>query len=165
MTKNELIGLLKELKENKAKILLNQKDIRKYKKDIERISKKEINYYSVGNKDANRFIKSKGMTSDSVGNKAINIIDKKEEEIKQLENKIRELEEENTIIYEKIEEAEIRLNALYYKDREILTAYYVENRTADDISQNFYFEKFKRTVSERYIRDVIEKATRKMLNL
>ena len=64
-----------------------------------------------------------------------------------------------------VEEAEIRLDCLYYKEREVLYAYYVENRTAEDISQNLYFKLFSRTCSPRYIRNLIKESTEKILKL
>ena len=51
------------------------------------------------------------------------------------------------------------------KEREILIAYYIDGRTAEDIGNNLYFQLFNQTRSNRHIQRIIEKATNKMLNL
>lgn len=52
-----------------------------------------------------------------------------------------------------------------YKEREILIAYYIDGRTAEDIGNNLYFRLFNQTRSNRHIQRIIENATNKMLNL
>lgn len=163
MTKEELIQLLKEYKENVAKLKLRRKEKKTYEYKLNAKTKIETSLSSAAG--INSDIRSKNKVSDKVGNAVINAVTRAEEEREEAKKRIPELEEEIKELEEKIEEAEIRLNSLYYKEREILTAYYVENRTAEDISQNLYFRLFNRTCSPRYIRTIIKENTEKILKL
>lgn len=163
MTKEELIQLLKEHRETVAKLKLRRKEKSYYEKMLRRKVKIETTISASNN--INSDIQSKNKISDKVGNTVSESLDKEvtnkqkaKEEIKKLEIIINELEN-------KVKEVDIRLNSLYYKEREILTAYYVDHRTAEDICQNLYFKLFSRTCSPRYIREVIKKNTEKILNL
>lgn len=164
MTKEELIQLLKDHKENVAKLKLRKKEKNSYERKLNaKPPKIEISMSSATG--INSDIRSKNKISDKVGDTVVNAIAKYEKEQEEIRRKIADL---NTIILEleeKVEEAEIRLNSLYYKEYEILNAYYVENRTAEDISQNLYFQLFSRTCSPRYIRTIIQESTEKILNL
>ncbi len=168
MTKEELIQLLKNYRENVAKLKLREKEKNYYRRKLKSLGKKsnienEISISS--NMGINSGIRSKNNVSDKVGNFVATNLDKIEEDKKEYKEKITEINKEIEDLNEKIEEAEIRLNSLYYKEREILSAYYVENRTAEDISQNLYFRLFNRTCSARYVRDIITKNTNKILKL
>ena len=102
---------------------------------------------------------SKNQISDKVSRKV------EENDIKriELESKIEELEKKVKELREKVEAVEDRLEGLKYKEREILTAYYVEGRTAEDIGNRLYFKLFNQTRSDRHIQRIIEKATEKMI--
>ena len=163
MTKEELIQLLKEYKENVAKLKLRKKEKKMYEHKLEVKPKIETSISSA--LGINSDIRSKNKTSDKVGDAVINALTRNEEEREEAKNKIAELEPIIHELEEKVEEADIRLNCLYYKEKEVLTAYYVENRTAEDISQNLYFRLFNRTCSPRYIRTIIQESTEKILKL
>lgn len=163
MTKEELIQLLKKYKENVAKLKLRKKEKRMYENILN--SKPKIETSISASLQINSFIQSKNRMSDKVGNAVTDAIVKNEENKEEAKTKLAELEPIIKELENEIEEAEIRLNSLYYKEQEILTAYYVENRTAEDISQNLYFKLFNRTCSPRYIRDIIKESTEKILNL
>ena len=109
----------------------------------------------------NNDIHSKNIISDKVSKAII----KRENRAEELEKKIKEAEKEIKELEEKTEEAEIRLNSLYYKEREILTAYYVDNRAADEIGRNLYFKLYNRTCTQQNIYKIIEKATNRMMKL
>ena len=79
--------------------------------------------------------------------------------------KIEELEADVRKLREKVDLIDDRLESLKYKEREILMAYYIDGRTAEDIGNNLYFRLFNQTRSNRHIQRIIEKATEKMLNL
>ena len=81
-----------------------------------------------------------------------------QEEIEELEKIVRELRV-------KVDAVEDRLIGLKHKEKEILIAYYIEGRTAEDIGSNLYFQMFSQTRSDRHIQRIIEKATKKMINL
>lgn len=163
MTKEELITLLKEHKENVAKLRLRKKE----KRECERIlnAKPHIETSISSSPGINADIRSKNKISDKVGNAVITELDRMEERKEGARKKIAELDPIIQELEDIVEEAEIRLDCLYYKEREVLYAYYVENRTAEDISQNLYFKLFSRTCSPRYIRNLIQESTEKILKL
>jgi DNA-directed RNA polymerase specialized sigma24 family protein len=163
MTKEELIILLKEHKENVAKLRLRKKEKRYYENKLN--AKPHIETSISSSLGINADIRSKNSISDKVGDAVVKELTKIEEEKEEAKAKIAELEPIIQELEDKVEEAEIRLNCLYYKEREVLTAYYVENRTAEDISQNLYFKLFSRTCSPRYIRILIQESTEKILKL
>ena len=159
MTKPELIELLKSYKENKAKLNIRLKELK-----LARIKLKSLEEVDVSLSVAyglNQDIHSKNKISDKVGKQV------EENDIKrtQLEEEIKELEKTVRELREKVESVDDRLIGLKYKEREILTAYYVEGRTAEDIGNKLYFQLFNQTRSDRHIQRIIEKATNKMLDL
>lgn len=163
MTKEEMIELLKSYKINSAKLQLKEKELRSLYKKLN--VKFEIEINSSGNRDENSGIKSKNKINDTVGNLVSSSIDrfnKNKEEVKQ---KIIVIESEIEELKDKVEEAEIRLNCLYYKEKEILMAYYVENRTAEDIAENLFFRLFNKTCSKENVYRIITNGTNIMLNL
>lgn len=168
MSKEELIVLLKTYKENVAKLKLGEKEKKQYEIKLARLKSpytRIIETNITSSNAINAGIRSKNTINDKIGNAVANGIDRNNAKIKELENKIIELDLTIKDLKDKVDEVEIRLNGLYYKEREILTAYYVENRTSEDISQNVYFKLFNRTCSPRYIRDVINRNTEKILKM
>lgn len=159
MNKTELIELLKSYKENKAKLNIKLKELKLARIKLKSLEETEVSLsiaYGI-----NQDIHSKNKVSDKVGRQVEENDNKKielEAEIKELEKKVKELRE-------KVETVDDRLVGLKYKEREILTAYYVEGRTAEDIGNKLYFQLFNQTRSDRHIQRIIEKATNKMLNL
>lgn len=163
MTKEELVTLLKNYKENVSKLQLRKKEKRMYERILK--DEPEIETSISSHNEINADIRSKNKISDKVGNAVVNALVKIEENKNEAKEKLVELNKEIDYLENQTEEAEIRLNSLYYKERKILTAYYVENRTAEDISQNLYFSMFSRTCSVRYIRNIIKESTEKILKL
>lgn len=163
MTKEELIILLKEHKENVAKLRLRKKEKREYEKILN--AKPRIETKISSTPGINADIRSKNNISDKVGDAVVNELTRLEKKKEEAKLKIAELDPIIQELEDKVEEAEIRLGCLYYKEKVVLEAYYVENRTAEDISQNLYFEKFSRTCSPRYIRSLIQESTEKILKL
>ena len=151
MTKQELIEILKEYKTNKAMLALRIKEKISIEKRLKR--KRDSETPITGVVGINNDIHSKNSISDKVAKKVLVNDNKRLED----ERRLKELEKEIRDLKEKVEEAEIRLNSLYYKEREILTA--------EDISQNLYFKLFSRTCSPRYIQSIIKENTEKLLNL
>lgn len=159
MTKSELIELLKSYKENKAKLNIRLKELK-----LARIKLKSLEEVDVSlsvSYGLNQDIHSKNNISDKVGKQV------EQNDIKriELEEEVKDLQEEVRKLREKVESVDDRLIGLKYKEREILTAYYVEGRTAEEIGNNLYFQLFNQTRSDRHIQRIIEKATNKMLNL
>lgn len=158
MNKEELITLLKQYKENKAKLKIRLKELKN-----ERIRLKYIDFdtnmtTAYGN---NQDIHSK----NQISNKVLRKIEENDMKISELNKKIEELEKEVRELRTKVEAIEDRLIVLKYKEKEILTAYYIDGRTAEDIGNRLYFQLFNQTRSSRHIQRIIEKATEKMIKL
>lgn len=159
MNKSELIELLKNYKENKAKLNIKLKELK-----TERIKLKYVNDTETSITAAygtNQDIHSKNQISDKVSRRI------EENDIKRLEieKQIEKLEEEVRKLREKVESVDDRLIGLKYKERELLTAYYIDGRTAQNIGDKLYFQMYNRTCSARYIQKIIDKATQKMINI
>ena len=141
MQKEELILLLKEYRENNAKLKLRKKDKKKIEKELSELAA-EVSFsngYGI-----NSDIRSQNKISDKVSN----IVIKNDSKRLELEQKLKDIDAEIERLQDKVDEAEIRLKSLYYKEREILTAYYVDNRTAEEIGRNLYFELYQRTCTQ-----------------
>ena len=159
MSKEELIQLLKDYKENKAKLNIKLKELKTKRlqlKGCEEIETSLTTGYGI-----NQDIHSKNQISDKVLSK----IEQNDSRRNELKIEIEKLEEEVRKLREKVEAVEDRLEGLKYKEKEILTAYYVEGRTAEDIGNKLYFQLFNQTRSDRHIQRIIEKATEKMITL
>lgn len=158
MTKEQLILLLKKYKENKAKLKLKLKEKERLIRKIEQL--KEVSISAVRT-EINNDIHSKNSISDKVGNNAVDNIDKENEYREELDV----IEAEIIELNESIEEIDIRLDALKYKEKQILIAYYIDGCTYEDIGNRIYWELFKQTRSSRHIQRMIEKSTEKIINL
>lgn len=164
MNKKELIILLKELKENKAKLEIKKREYKIYESRLERF-KIKIDVPMTPSYEINGDIQSKGSISDKVGNFIAGNFDRTEKQIKKLKKEMESINNEITALEDRTAEVEIRLNGLYYKERQIIIAYYVENRTSEDIAYNLYLDLFGRTCSERYIRKLIDNSIEKMIKI
>lgn len=158
MTKEQLVVLLKRYKENKAKLKLKLKEKERVIRKIEQV--KEVSISAVRT-EINNDIHSKNSISDKVGNNAADNIDKENEYREELDV----IEAEIIELNESIEEIDIRLDALKYKEKQILIAYYIDGCTYEDIGNRIYWELFKQTRSSRHIQRMIEKSTEKIINL
>lgn len=158
MNKEELIQLLKDYKENKAKLNIKLKELKNARIALNKLDNDTSMTSSYGE---NQDIHSKNKISNKVLNKIEENDTKRlelQEEIKQLEKNVRELRE-------KVEAVKDRLEGLKYKERELLVAYYIDGRTAENISRTLYYEMYQRTCTPRYVQKIIEKATQKMLKI
>ena len=158
MTREDLIVLLKEYKENKARLNIKLKELKNSRIKLKYVDSDTNMTSSYGD---NQDIHSKNQISDKVSRK----VEENDTKRIELENKIEELEEEVRKLREKVDIVEDRLEGLKFKEREILTAYYVEGMTAEDIGNRLYFQLFSQTRSGRHIQRIIEKATEKMVKL
>lgn len=158
MTREDLIVLLKEYKENKARLNIKLKELKNSRIKLKYVDSDTNMTSSYGD---NQDIHSKNQISDKVSRKV------EENDIKriELENKIEELEEEVRKLREKVDAVEDRLIGLKYKERELLVAYYIDGRTAENISRTLYYDMYQRTCTPRYIQKIIDKATQKMINI
>ena len=159
MEKERLINLLKDYKENKAKLNIKLKELK-----TTRIKLKNCN-------DTNTSITSSfGINQDihsknKISNKVLDKIEQNDMKRIELEKKINDLEAEVRELREKVDSIDDRLEGLKYKEKQLLVAYYIDGRTADEIGNNLYFELFNQTRSDRHIQRIIDKAIKKMLEL
>ncbi len=160
MNKNELILLLKQYKENKAKLNIKLKELNVLRLRLKALDNIDVSTSS-GNYEINSDIHSKNKISDKVGNNVANNEDKKAE----LKSEIEQLEAETRELRDKAETVEDRLSSLKYTEKEILVAYYIEGRTLEDIGNKLYFQLFSQTRSGRHIQRIINRATQKMIKL
>ena len=159
MNKSELIELLKNYKENKAKLNIKLKEIKT--KRLQLKGCEEVETILTTGYGINQDIHSK----NQISNKVLTKIEQNDIRRNNIKNEIETLEEEIRKLRESVEAVEDRLIGLKYKEREILTAYYIEGMTAENIGNRLYFQLFNQTRSDRHIQRIIEKATEKMLNL
>lgn len=154
MTKEEIILLLKKHKETIAKRNCIILEIDKLKKTIDKM-KSEPNIVSkLGTIHSNKI-------SDSTGDIAVSNITKTQEQT----DKIKELEQEKEPLEYKIDIVEIRLNSLGDKAKKIVTAYYIDEYTAEEIGNKIYYEEYCQTRSGQTIYDIISKSIDKMAKI
>ena len=158
MTREDLIILLKEYKENKARLNIKLKELKTLRIKLKYVDSDTNLTSSYGD---NQDIHSKNQISDKVLRK----VEENDTKRIELENKIEGLEEEVRELREKVETVEDRLIGLKYKERELLVAYYIYGRTAENISITLYYDMYQRTCTPRYIQKIIDKATQKMINI
>ena len=158
MTREDLIVLLKEYKENKARLNIKLKELKTSRIKLKYVDSDTNMTSSYGD---NQDIHSKNQISDKVSRK----VEENDTKRIELENKIEELEEEVRKLREKVDAVEDRLIGLKYKERELLAAYYIDGRTAENISRTLYYDMYQRTCTPRYIQKIIDKATQKMINI
>ncbi len=158
MTREELVILLKEYKENKARLNIKLKELKTARVKLKYIDSDTNVTSSYGD---NQDIHSKNQISDKVSRK----VEANDTKRIELEKKIETLEEEVRKLREKVDAVEDRLIGLKYKERELLVAYYIDGRTAENISRTLYYDMYQRTCTPRYIQKIIDKATQKMVNI
>ena len=159
MNKSELIELLKNYKENKAKLNIKLKELK-----AERIKLKYVNDTETSmtaTYGTNQDIHSKNQISDKVSRK----VEENDTKRIELEERIEKLEEEVRQLREKVEAVEDRLVGLKYKERETLVAYYIDGRTYEDIGENLHYKLFQQKRNWETIKKIVEKATKKMIEL
>lgn len=159
MIKEELIQLLKEYKQNKAKLNIKLKELKLARIEFKKCDNVETSITS--SYGENQDIHSK----NKISNKVLSKIEQNDLRRIETEAKIEELENLVRRLRDKVEAVEDRLEALKYKERELLYAYYVEGRTYEDIGNNLYLRLFAQTRDKDTIKRIVEKATQKMLNL
>ena len=159
MTKEELIKLFDKNKEDVSKYEKNKKDIKKIDKDIEKIEKDYETRITTSYSEV-----SSGKTN-VINNKMENLIEKKEEKIEELKQRKEKLEAENSILEDKIEDVNIALRALKFKEKTIIYEKYIEGNSYEDIGNRVFWKIFGQTRSANAIQKIAEKAIQKMLKI
>lgn len=158
MTKERLIILLKEYKENKAILKLRYKERDNYKKILEQNIEEGSTTTNIG---INCDIHSKNLISNKVEKQVIKIIEIQENAKK----RINELNNEISELKDKIQEVRIRLEAITEKEKEILSAYYIEKLSYMEIGDQIYFKLYKQTRNAKTIKKIIENVTERISKL
>ena len=159
MTKEELIELLKEYKQNKARLNVKLKELKTARIKLKACH--DIDTNTTSTYGENQDIHSKNKINDKVLSK----VEQNDTKRLELKAEIESLEEIVRQLRDKVEAVEDRLIGLKYKEREILTAYYIDGRTAQNIGDKLYFQMYNRTCSARYVQKIIDKATKRMINI
>ena len=158
MTREQFILLLKSYKENRAKLKLK---LREKENILRRKEKLKDTTISVTNYENNNDIHSKNIISDKVGKQAIYNADLEKDLQKELDKVEDEIKEINT----KIEEVDIRLEGLKKKEKEILVDYYIEGNSYEHIGNITYHNLFGQTRSADCIKKMIKKSLGKISKL
>lgn len=158
MTREDLIVLLKEYKENKARLHIKLKELKTARIELKYIDSDTNLTSSYGE---NQDIHSKNQISDKVSRK----VEENDTKRIELEKRIEALEEEVRKLREKVDTVEDRLEGLKFKEREILSAYYIDGRTYEDIGENLHYKLFQQKRNWETIKKIVEKATKKMIEL
>lgn len=159
MNKEELILLLKEYKENKARLNIKLKDLKSAR--IRLKSCDDVETSMTASYGINQDIHSK----NQISNKVLKKVEENETRREQLREEIKELEDSVKGLREKVEAVEDRLECLKYREKELLVAYYIDGRTYEDIGNNLYFKLFNQTRDKDTIKGIVENALEKMINL
>ena len=159
MTKEELIELLKDYKQNKARLNIKLKELKSARIKLKACDNIDTNTTSTYGENQDIHSKNK------ISNKVLSKIEENDTKRIELKAEIEKLEKEVKELREKVEAVEDRLIGLKYKEREILTAYYIDGRTAQNIGDKLYFQMYNRTCSARYVQKIIDNATKRMINI
>ena len=109
----------------------------------------------------NNNIRSKNKISSKVEDAVVN----KLTEIEELEAEIKKVEYDILCIEDDIEETRIRLEALTYREQEIVKAHYFEGRNYEEIGETVYFELFQQYRTGDTIKRIITQSINKMANI
>lgn len=159
MKKEELIVLLKEYKENKAKLNIKLKELK-----LARINLKacdEIDTSITVAYGQNQDIHSK----NKISNKVLTQIEQNEIRKEELKQKIKDLEDIVKDLRNKVETVDDRLEALKFKERKMLESYYIEGNTYEDIGNRVYWEIYHQTRTGETIKEIVDKAMEKIEKL
>lgn len=159
MKREQLIELFDKNKEDLSKYEKNKKTIREINKMIDKLKKNTDTKITTTYKEI-----SSGATN-SISNTIQDCIEKKEERIKELEEEKAQLEAENTTIKSRIDDVEIFLKALKFKEKTIIVEHYIEGNSYEDIGNRVYWNLFKQTRDSQTIKRIADKAIEKMIKL
>ena len=147
----------------------NKEDISKYEKNKKRIKEIDRIVDKLKEKNETKITSSyneipKGKTN-VVSNTIEDCVESKDEKIKELEEEKTELEAENIILKSRIEDVEILLKALKFKERTIIVEHYIEGNSYEDIGNRVYWNLFKQTRGGEAIKKIADRAIEKMLKI
>ena len=158
MKKEQLILLLKNYKENKAKLKLRLRERQHILQKIENL--KDVSL-SATRYEENGNIHSKNKMTDKVGtivSEHLEIEADLKIELEKVENEVEELNI-------KLEEVDIRLESLKTKEKEVLVAYYIEGNSYEYIGNITYYNLFEQTRTVDCIKKIIANSLEKIAKL
>lgn len=159
MKREQLIELFDKNKEDLSKYEKNKKTIREINKMIDKLKKNTDTKITTTYKEI-----SSGATN-SISNTIQDCVEKKEERIKELEEEKAQLEAENVAIKSRIDNVEIFLKALKFKEKTIIVEHYIEGNSYEDIGNRVFWNIFKQTRNGDTIKKVADRAIEKMIKL
>lgn len=161
MTKDELICNLKNFKKNISSRELKERKLNKLLLNLHRLKNETPGTPIASAPGINNDIRSKNKISTKVENAVVN----KLTEIGELEAEIKKVEYDILCIEDDIEETRIRLEALTYREQEIVKAHYFEGRNYEEIGETVYFELFQQYRTGDTIKRIITQSINKMANI
>ena len=159
MNREDLIQLLDKNKEDISKYEKNKKRIKEIDRIVDKLKEKNETKITSSYNEI-----PKGKTN-VISNTIEDCIEKKEEKIRELEEEKTELEAENIILKSRIEDVEILLKALKFKEKTIIVEHYIEGNTYEDIGNRIYWKLFEQKRDGETIRKIADKAIEKMLKI
>ena len=159
MNRDDLVQLFDKNKEDIAKYEKNKKRIKDINELIRKIEK-DININTT-----TTYKEAQSSPTNKVNSVVENFVEQKDEKIRKLEEERTELEAENIIIKSRIEDVEIYLKALKFRERTIIIEHYIEGNSYDDIGNRVFWKLFGQTRGGAAIKKIADRAIEKMLNL
>lgn len=159
MKREQLIELFDKNKEDLSKYEKNKKTIREINKMIDKLKK------NTDTKITTTYKEILSGATNSISNTIQDCVEKKEERIKELEEEKAQLEAENVAIKSRIDDVEIFLKALKFKEKTIIVEHYIEGNSYEDIGNRVYWNLFKQTRDSQTIKRIADKAIEKMIKL
>ena len=159
MNREDLVQLFDKNKEDIAKYEKNKKRIKDINELIKKIEK-EINI-----KTTTTYKEAQSSPTNKINSVVENFVEQKDKKIRELEKEKTELEAENIIIKSRIEDVEIYLKALKFRERTIIIEHYIEGNSYDDIGNRVFWKLFGQTRDGRTVQRIADKAIDKMLKL
>ena len=159
MTKEELIKLLKEYKENRARLNIKLKELKLARIKLKSYDEIETNLTTAYG--INQDIHSK----NQISNKVLQKVEQNDKKKQELQKEIESLEELVRSLRDKVEVVDDRLEALKFKERKMLESYYIEGNTYEDIGNRVYWEIYHQTRTGETIKGIIDEAIKKIVKL
>ena len=159
MNREDLITLFDKNKEDISKYEKNKKIIRDINIIIEKIKK------NTDTKVTATYKEIPSGNTNAISNTIEDCLERKEERIKELEEEKIKLEAENITIKSRIEDVEILLKALKFKEKTIIVEHYIEGNSYEDIGNRVYWNLFGQTRGGEAIKKIADRAIEKMLKI
>lgn len=159
MTREELIELFDNNNETLSKYEKNKKRIKDINRNIEKIEKQSDTKVTTSYKEI-----SSGKTN-AISSNIENTIERKEKTIEELKQEKTNLEAENEKLKSRVEDVEIVLKALKFKERTIIIEHYIEGNSYEDIGNRIFWKIFGQTRGWEAIKKIADRAIEKMLKI